>query len=278
MRAITLKHARCIYALSEVSLEHCQECIGQSRQFIGEMDGSYVPIVLVDEEATGDKRKTRKLDWKEAKLCLVYEQGCVGKRYGLTMKEPDNAGDQWLSCAIKQGLNRQSKIHCVSDGAVWIESQAQRVFANQGNYLVDYYHTCEYLAKAVKDCVKSADEKSQKKWIDQQKKRMKAGDIEMVMTELEPFRNHKKGNEANPSEECHRYLRNRAGQFDYKGAEAANLPIGSGEIESANSAVVQERLKIPGAWWKTDNAAYMLSLREMRANGEWDDYWKKAFS
>ena len=276
VRAIALNHARCIYELSEMSLEHCQECIGQSRQFIGEMDGSYVPIVIVDEEAPGDKRKTRKLDWKEAKLCLVYEQGCVDKRYGLTMKEPDDAGDQWLSCAIKSGLNRQSEIHCVSDGATWIESQAQRVFADQGSYLVDYYHTCEYLAKAAKDCVKNGDDKVQKAWVDAQKKRLKAGEIEAIMVELEPWRNGKKGKESNPSEDCHRYLRNRSGQFDYMGAKAANLPIGSGEIESANSAVVQERLKIPGAWWKTDNASYMLSLREMRANDEWDEYWKNA--
>lgn len=229
----------------------------------------------MDEEATGDKRKTRKLDWKEAKLCLVYEQGSVGKRYGVTMKDPDDAGDRWLDCAIKQGLNRQSKIHCVSDGATWIESQAQRVFAGQGSYLVDYYHTCEYLAKAARDCVKGNDEDAQKAWIKQQKKRMKTDEIEAVMAELEPHSNGKKGKDANPAEECHRYLRNRNGQFDYMGTEAANLPIGSGEIESANSAIVQARLKIPGAWWKTDNAAYMLSLREIRANGEWEDYWKK---
>ncbi len=42
------------------------------------------------------------------------------------------------------------------------------------------------------------------------------------MTELEPWRNGKKGKESNPSEECHRYLRNRNGQFDYMGAKAAN--------------------------------------------------------
>ena len=146
----------------------------------------------------------------------------------------------------------------------------------EGSYLVDYYHTCEYLAKAAKDCVKNGDNKVQKAWGDAQKKRLKAGEIEAIMAELEPWRNGKKGKESNPSEDCHRYLRNRSGQFDYMGAKAANLPIGSGEIESANSAVVQERLKIPGAWWKTDNASYMLSLREMRANDEWDEYWKNA--
>lgn len=36
-------------------------------------------------------------------------------------------------------------------------------------------------------------------------------------------------------------------QFKYKEALAAELPIGSGEIESGNGSVVQKRLKIPGA-------------------------------
>ena len=59
-------------------------------------------------------------------------------------------------------------------------------------------------------------------------------------------------------------------------AEAANLPIGSGEIESSNRSVVQTRLKLPGAWWKPEYAHDMLNLRTLRANGEWGQYWKAA--
>ena len=165
VRAITLGHARCMSEQSKASLQNRQECVGDGKQLIGEMDGSMIPVVLFDEEAEGDKRKTRKVDWQEAKLCLVYEQGCCNKRHRVIMGEPDEAGDQWLSCAIEQGLNRQSSIHCVSDGAKWIASQADRVFASQGHFLVDYYHLCEYIADAAKECV-GKDEKACKKWID----------------------------------------------------------------------------------------------------------------
>ena len=51
------------------------------------------------------------------------------------------------------------------------------------------------------------------------------------------------------------------------------LPIGSGEIESAHRYVIQERLKLPGAWWKADNADFMLALRVVRANEQWNEYW-----
>ena len=55
-----------------------------------------------------------------------------------------------------------------------------------------------------------------------------------------------------------------------------NLPIGSGEIESAHRYVIQKRLKIAGSWWKASNAGNMLSLRTCRANEDWDKYWKAA--
>ena len=77
-----------------------------------------------------------------------------------------------------------------------------------------------------------------------------------------------------PVRACHRYLSNRVDHLDYQGALANDLPIDSGEIESAHRYVVQQRLKRPGAWWTPDNAEAMLALRTTRANGQWSAYWK----
>ena len=49
IRAITLGHANCMQKESIVSVEVCQICTGEDARFIGEMDGSMIPIVLVDE-------------------------------------------------------------------------------------------------------------------------------------------------------------------------------------------------------------------------------------
>lgn len=70
------------------------------------------------------------------------------------------------------------------------------------------------------------------------------------------------------------YVENRPQQFDYKSAIDAGLPIGSGEIESANKSLIQQRIKIPGAWWKLKNADYLIALRAMIANGHWENYWQ----
>ncbi len=71
----------------------------------------------------------------------------------------------------------------------------------------------------------------------------------------------------------YRYLMNRPGQFNYQDAIQGDLPIGSGEIESAHGYVIQERLKLSGCWWKLENAMTMLALRVLRAHQDWDSYW-----
>ena len=67
-------------------------------------------------------------------------------------------------------------------------------------------------------------------------------------------------------EKCYRYLNNRKDSLDYKDALKKGLPIGSGEVESSHRYVIQKRLKIAGEW--------MLNLRVLRANDDWDDYWQ----
>ena len=75
-----------------------------------------------------------------------------------------------------------------------------------------------------------------------------------------------------------RYLNNRREQLNYQDAIKSNLPIGSGEIESAHRYVVQQRMKRPGAWWRSHHAEHMLALRLNRANRQWDNYWQRISS
>jgi hypothetical protein len=69
------------------------------------------------------------------------------------------------------------------------------------------------------------------------------------------------------------YLSHRQHQLDYGSAINNDLPIGSGEIESAHRYFVQKRLKLPGAWWTPENAEHLLALRVGQHNGEWPSYW-----
>ena len=111
-------------------------------------------------------------------------------------------------------------------------------------------------------------------WLAQQQTQLKQGDVAWVQAGLVPYLEAAEvADQAAPVRCCARYLTNRPGQFDYPRALAAELPIGSGEIESAHRYVLQQRLKLAGAWWKEETAADMLALRTLRANGEWNQYW-----
>jgi len=277
MRSITEDHAEKIkdneHLQADIPDEGGVECL------IAQMDGTMIPIVdtfdKTDMEGKAiDKRKTREVRWQEARLSLAHPKGSVSPVYRSTLGDPDEVGDQLAHCATLAGMDQHSKVHCVGDGATWICEQVDRVFGPQGAFLIDFYHLCDYLAAASKGC--APDQPSA--WLEQQKQQMKENRVFEVLEALKPHIEPESVSDKDaPVRRCYRYIKNRLGQFDYKGALEADLPIGCGEVESAHRYVIQERLKIAGAWWKEDNAQNMLGLRTIRVNNDWDDYWDSLY-
>lgn len=73
---------------------------------------------------------------------------------------------------------------------------------------------------------------------------------------------------------CATYLVNKAPYLDYPGALAAGWPIATGIIEGACRYLVADRMDITGARWSVDGAEAVLKLRAVRANGDFDAYWR----
>jgi hypothetical protein len=241
------------------------------RQQIGEIDGSMVPIVTIGE-AAGDKRKQKTLQWQEARLVLVHAQGSVTPKFAATFGgSVQDTGHALLSCAVAAGFGSTTQVHGVGDGAVWIAEQFTATFGPQASYLVDFYHVCDYLAEAAKTCAPDAPHA----WLETQKGRLKSNDGTEVLNQLRAYLEAEEvANDHAPVRACVRYLSNRLHHLDYKGALEKGLPLGSGEIESAHRYVIQQRLKLPGAWWKAVNVEPMLALRVVRANADWEKYWE----
>lgn len=273
-RVITEKHAEKIFAGVELDT-NIPEKHGVD-ELIEEVDGCLIPIVKIPED-TGDgprldRRTTREVEWKEARLCFARPKDTVTPIFGATLGKPDDAGEQMAHCAIRAGLGSNTKVHGVGDGAPWIADQMNMVFGLQGSYLIDLYHLCEYLAAAGSTCAPDAKES----WLERQKELMKSNHSSEVLEGLRPHLEAETVPDKNaPVRACYRYISNREGQFDYKSALEAGLPIGSGEIESAHRYVIQDRLKRPGAWWKPENAGNMLAMRVLRANNDWNSYWDR---
>jgi hypothetical protein len=240
-------------------------------KLLTETDGSMVPLVE-NSAKTCDKRKNKRLFWGEARLSLARQVGSLTPRFAATLGEAQEAGAVWLDCVKRAGGGAKTKIHCVGDGAPWIIEQARQRFQEQADYLIDFYHVSEYLAAAALVIA----EVQAGAWLEKQQGRLKENRIARVIEELQPHleKAEMKDEEA-PVRRCHRYMTNHREQMNYREAIAADLPIGSGEIEGGHRYVVQERLKKAGAWWKRENAAKMLALRVNRANQEWCAYWQQ---
>lgn len=241
---------------------------------IGESDGSLIPIVEISSEMEGaeptDRRKKRKVCWKEARLSLAHAQGSTTPCFAGTLESVETAGKQLLICVRCAGAHDETQVHCVGDGARWIADQVEEQFGAHGHYLIDFYHLCEYLSAAAVRCAPG----DEKQWMEKQKEAMKESRQAEVLLGLKAYLEPASVEEAHaPVRACYRYIKNRPQQLDYKQALENDLPIGSGEIESAHRYILQKRLKIAGAWWKIDNAKRMINLRVCRANNRWQDYW-----
>lgn len=239
---------------------------------IAEMDGGMVPIVEVGEKEEGiDLRKTRKVLWKEAKLCFARTHGKVARNYGAVIGPPEEAGAKLYECAKRVGFMETTYVHALGDGAQWIVDQVEEQFGSQAHFLVDFFHLCEYLAEAAPWCNALAP----KEWLDNKKRMLKEGEEKAVFDEIKgKLSELERASEDNGLVKCARYMEKRIKYMSYLDAKTKELPIGSGEIESSHRHIVQKRLKIAGAWWKSENANAMLQLRTARANGYWKDYWK----
>jgi hypothetical protein len=283
-RACTLAHAQQMIETPAPAVPAATAAV-----VLAEIDGSLIP--LVDNKPTsttpptsdgGDRRKHKRLYWKEVRLSAAAALGSRSPVYGATLGSTLEAGLVWEAVARRAGLDAGSRVHGVGDGADWIAEQFDQHFGGQGRYLVDFYHVSEYLAAAAPTCA-PADPAA---WRERQAQRLKTNQVEAVLCELaahlepEPLvRRARRQDEASesPVRDCHRYLTNRRHRLDYAGALAVGWPIGSGLIEGGHRHVLQARLKRPGAWWTQDNARDMIALRVVRANGDWDAYWQSRY-
>jgi len=229
VRVLTEHHAGQIYQAEQRITDQPQA--DSCKILIGEVDGSRVPIVKVDEDAD-DKRKNKTLRRKEARLCLVHKAGSTTPTFGATFSGTvTDAGQQFYHCAVQAGFGKGSHLHGVGDGAMWIADQIDEQFGAQGSYLIDFYHICDYLAAAAKSCAPQHE----KAWMDKQKDRLKQNGYPSVLEELDAFLESDTVESQNaPVRACYRHIKNRTHQLDYQAALAQGLPIGSGEIESAH--------------------------------------------
>jgi len=273
-QAMTQRHAQQMLQTQLDTLKRDIPEVDGVEYLIVEMDGSMIPIVTTEattaEGEEVDRRTTRQIGWQEARLVFARTPEQEYPVFGATFGSTDEAGEQLVASAIRVGVGQQTYVHGVGDGAPWIADQMAQRFGQPGRYVLDFYHLCDYLVDASAVCAPE----NPKAWLEQQKRRLKHNHVAAVLKALRPdLEADSVPDKSAPVRSAYRYIHNRLEQLDYKGAIADELPIGSGEIESAHRYVIQQRLKRSGSWWKVENAWAMLALRVLRQNQDWQSYW-----
>lgn len=269
------------HATSKDAKEFNAEVEGNGKEsavIIAEIDGSMIPIVeykkATEEQKSSGLKKDRDCHWREARLCFASNPSDGLKRYGVTIGSPFEAGCMMSQVCKQLGMNDDTLIHGVGDGAPWIADQYEEQFGMNHDFYIDFYHACEYLAEAWRAVTSSSSaEAPSRELLDLWQEMLKESRAEEVVDEL------KKAMDLNPEEKsiakAYRYLETRIEYLNYRKALDADLPIGSGEVESGHRSVLQSRLKKPGAWWRLDNAENMAHLKVMQANDHWEEFWAK---
>lgn len=266
----TLRHAAGM-ARAEPTLAHALPAQGAD-WVVAEADGSFLRIVSTDRSKGADRRKCRRVHYREARLCAASAKGSTEVFYAATFGAVETVAAPWAHCAKQAGMGLNSKVHVLADGAPWIDLQAQAAFGPRGHLLIDFYHVCEYLAEA-----SGALSGNPQRWLRTQQKRLLEGRLKPVLKELQAhLEPDGLPDEQAPVRCAYRYLDNRREALAYDRAKARSLPIGSGLIESAHKHVLQARLKIPGAAWSIEHAEVLAQARALRANGRWNHYWQSA--
>lgn len=296
------KHAEKMRTMNEdnafKSTEKKVDCL------IGEADGGMVPLVATQQAAATsdvkiDRRKNKRLFWKEGILAFARGHKRIQSYFFASMGSREEAGKNLAKCTDLAGRHEKSRLHCLGDGAPWIAEQVEGQFGSDATFLIDFYHLTQYLVGAAL-CIQANDSMNSShntlvgdplkksaadleklnpvglKWLETQKKLILDGQIEKVFQTLqEHIETMGPDHKECPVQKCFNYMDKRRKYLNYKDALAAELPIGSGEIESGVRSVIQSRLKIPGAWWLADNANAMLALKTVRVNGFWEQYWRQ---
>jgi hypothetical protein len=257
-------------------------------QLVFTADGGAIPVGTLSRPTSGSGAKTeirklpkgtRTITGREARFISVHAAGSTKGRvvdcHIAPYEKPEYTGARMFAAAVLAGLGDKSQIHGVFDMGKWIHSQFEvQFFAYNHSACADIMHVAEYLTDAGR--VIEGEEKA-KPWGMEHKRRMLAGEIDLVLKRL---KSHACEPQCKKDENgkclvriAERYLtNNRAYMENYEDFMVRNLPVGSGEAESGIRHIIKRRMSVAGAWDES-NAALLLALLAIRASGWWDDFW-----
>jgi len=174
--------------------------------------------------------------WKNYKALQIYDDLCFA-----SFQDNKNL-ETWIN---QQPLERV--VNCLGDGhdGIW-NIMVNIGNSNQRREILDWYHLKENIYRVGGSC----------KRLRRVENHLWYGDIELALAEFSDYKGNKKS-----LDNFRNYLEHHQGRIpDYSLYQLLGIPIGSGAVESLIKRINQ-RVKITGAQWKSENVSQILKLR-----------------
>jgi len=248
------------------------------RRVVAAVDGGRVNIrKRVAGRPRKGGRKRFETEWREPKILTLYVVDEDGKRdrqiptvIDGTLGDADAVFELLRFHLLRMGAHQAESVVFVADGAKWIwrrtDALRQALHLPEGRFqeIVDYFHVVERLAELSKTQTRWG-ESLRLEWLHEQKRRLKAGDIEAIEDVVRVIGTRK---DADMETESEYWARNRE-RLRYASYRKKKWPIGSGAVESAVRRVINLRMKGASITWTEEHAEGILHLRAHAKSGRW---------
>jgi hypothetical protein len=227
--------------------------------------------------------------WKEVKLGVLSEAS-VGQEvkynrhndairavhshthsYVAHLGGPEGFGTKLLVEAQVRRWSRAYQSVVVGDGAVWIWNLATTDYASAA-HVVDWYHAKQHLCAAAELIFADAPDKAGV-WISDMADVLYDGRALEIAHRLELAATLAKPDTAKALLAEAGYFVTHHERMQYRDFQLAQLPIGSGTVESG-AKQLKHRVSAAGMRWSRSGLENMLPLRAATMSGTFDPFWR----
>ena len=264
---------------------------------------SPLPPAVAAADATGkgipalrttDRRKGRRLEWRNAMVGTITFYNKEGERLGTIYTgaaPPEHSGDgkedfRFLmerELATVKAHYPKARYDGISDGArdfvPWLTRHTDQL-------TLDFYHGTGYLSTVSGDMVEGGQGHAARKkaWLSKACSRLKHEDgaAASLHQAMEQRRRHPALGETARErlDKSITYFGNNLSRMDYAQRLRGNHPIASGVTEAACGLIIKDRMCNRGMRWGLRTAQHIITLRSLiKTTGDcWQNFWKLAFN
>lgn len=194
----------------------------------------------------------------------------LGRRLVAVLGDIDDLAARLRLEAHRQGVFAAERIVWISDGAKGLWRVFAEVLPAHATGILDFYHAAGQLWQAGEAWFEYRP--SIETWFQDVRSRLRQGKVDEIIAELdiESQRTVRHEDRRDVLARVRDYFAKHRQHLNFPAFKAAELPLGSGFVESACKWLIQQRFKGVGMRWSEDGFTHLLHLRLAWANGRFD--------